>query len=72
MATKMDADLVRTEGENKMSINTLNTHNLERNGNHDEHLEEDEFSIRPLTPLSFDTVLTAGDLKRLIQIVSVM
>ena len=34
--------------------------------------EEEIFRVRPLTPLSFDTVLTARDIKRLLKIVSVM
>ena len=34
--------------------------------------EEEIFRVRPLTPLSFDTVLTAGDIKRLLKIVSVI
>ena len=33
--------------------------------------EEDGYLVQPLTPLSFDTLLTAGDIKRILKIVSV-
>ena len=34
--------------------------------------EEEMFRIQPLTPLSFDTVLTAGDIERILKFVSVV
>lgn len=33
---------------------------------------DEEYMLQPLTQLSFDTILTAGDIKRLMKIVSVI